>query len=109
MDININFRFFSDRTEEIINQLTNIGNKMATLQDIKNELTGITDAVTASNASFDLLVAEVRQLIAQGNLAGADELLVQIQSDKAAILNAVAANTALASEVDAVNGDPAVI
>jgi hypothetical protein len=107
MDLNFNFKLTLDR--ELLNAINNIGNKMATLQDIKNELAGITDAVAAQKTSFDLLVTEVRQLLVQGDIVGADNLLAEIQADKEAIMAAVALNTSLAAEVDAINGDPVVV
>jgi hypothetical protein len=107
MDLNFNFKISLDR--EILNAINHIGNKMATLQDIKNELSGITDAVAAQKTSFDLLVTEVRQLLTQGDIIGADNLLAEIQADKEAIMAAVALNTELAAQVDAVNGEPPVV
>jgi hypothetical protein len=63
MDINFNF-FDPEGTKKILLKLTHLEKEMATLQDIKNEVAGITDAVAAQHASFDLLVTEVRQLLA---------------------------------------------
>ena len=104
--IDLNITFNKKLLKEILFKLDKLETKMATLADIKQELTGITDAVAAQHASFDLLVTEVRQLLANKDIAGADALLAEIQADKEAIIAAVDANTALAAEVDAVNGDP---
>ncbi|MCK9621992.1 MAG: hypothetical protein M0R47_15840 [Methylobacter sp.] len=105
MDININV-FFNDKTlNKIFTKLTKLETTMSEFLDrVKAELTEIKDAQTAARASFDLLIVEVRKLIAQGDLTGADQLLVAAQELKDDILASVAANTELTSEVDAVNG-----
>jgi|APLak6261664640_1056046.scaffolds.fasta_scaffold01095_5 hypothetical protein len=104
----INLNFFGKKTAKNIITLLQQQelNIMATLQDIKDAVAGITDAVAAQQASFDLLITEVRQLIAQGDITGADELLAEMAADRQAIIDAAAANANLTAEVDSANGDP---
>lgn len=78
------------------------------LDQVKAALEANNDLLAAQHQSFSLLVTEVKQLIAQGDLTGANELLDMIDAQKADIMAAAEANTALTAEVDAVNGDPAV-
>jgi len=107
MDISVNISNASvEDLDILVTKLNFIGINMATLSDIKTEIAGITDAIASQNASFDLLVKEVRQLLALGDVAGADALLAEIAADKEAILASVVQNTELAAQVDAINGDP---
>ena len=75
------------------------------LEQVKAELTEIKDITAAIEASQSLLITEVRQLIALGDVTGADALLAEAQEVKADLAAAVQANTDLAAEVDAANGD----
>lgn len=76
------------------------------LDQVKAALEANNDLLAAQHQSFDLLVTEVKQLIAKGDLTGATELLDLIAQQKQEIMSAAEANTALTAEVDAVNGDP---
>lgn len=98
----------SKSNKKLITRLRALELQMATAQEIieqvKAALTANTDALASQKQSFDLLTAEVKKLIEQGDLAGATELLDMIAAQHAEIVTAAEANTELASAVDAVNG-----
>ncbi len=77
------------------------------LNQVKAALEANNDLLASQKQSFQVLTAEVKQLITQGDLTGATELLDLIAEQHLELVAAAEANTALAEEVDAVNGDPA--
>lgn len=96
--------------KELLKRVKQLELQMSQAQEIINQvkvaLEANNDLLASQQASFDLLVTEVKQLIAQGDLTGANELLDMIAAQKVEIMAAAEANTTLTAEVDAVNGDP---
>jgi hypothetical protein len=90
---------------DILSKVSNIEKNMnPILEEVKVQLKEIRDLSKAIDASYDLLIPEVRKLIALGDLTGADSLLAEAQEVKAELIAAVQANTELTAEVDAANG-----
>lgn len=102
--------FFKRQTESqlnrILSKLTTMENKMATIQEIIEASREEQDIIKAAITQTNALVVEVKQLLDANDIAGAQELLDEIQANSAALVNAAAETAALTAEVDAVNGDP---
>ena len=79
---------------------------MATLQQIIEAARAEQDIIKAAVDQTNALVTEVKQLLAANDIAGAQELLDEIQANSAALVAASAENAELTAAVDAVNGDP---
>lgn len=79
---------------------------MATVQDIIEASRAQQDVIVAAINSTNALVAEVRQLLALGDIPGAQALLDEIEANSAALVAASVENTEVAQLVDAANGDP---
>ena len=109
MDFNFNFKGLSESSlNPILNKLTLLEEQMATLQEIIEATRAEQSLITGALASISALVVEVRQLLAANDVAGADQLLADIQANSAALVQAGIENTEVAAMVDAVNGDPVV-
>jgi hypothetical protein len=103
MNVNINIGFANDTLKSLLTKI--IGKIMnPILEAVQQQLTEISDLKEAVIASQELLIVEVRKLIAMGDLEGADALLAEAQEVKEDLAAAVVANTELTAEVDAVNG-----
>lgn len=104
MDININFN--STSIKRIFKQLQILGEEMASIKDIIEAAAAEQSIIKSVLNSTAALVTEVRQLLAAGDIAQADEFLAEIQANSEALFKANTVNTEVASLVDAINGDP---
>lgn len=106
MDINININFNSKTVKSIFKQIILLGEKMASIKEIIEATAEEQTLIASTLKSIDALVKEVRQLLASGDIAQADEFLAEIQANSQALFEAGVKNTEVAALVDAVNGDP---
>jgi nitrate reductase beta subunit len=95
-------------TSGILKKLSNLETKMATIQDVIDAATAQQNVIVAAVESINVMVTEVRQLLAQGDNAAADALLAEIAANSQKMVEATLVNTEVAHLVDAVNGDPVV-
>jgi hypothetical protein len=102
--------FFMSQTESkliwIISKLSLMETNMASVQEIIAAARAEQDIIKAAVDQTNALVTEVKQLLAANDIAGAQELLDEIQANSAALVAAAAENAGLTAAVDAVNGDP---
>jgi len=109
MDFNFNFRGFSEKSvNSLLTKLDILEKQMATIQEIIEATKQEQSLIKSALGSIAALVTEVRQLLAVNDVAGADQLLADIQANSEALVQAGIENTEVAAMVDAVNGDPAV-
>jgi cell division protein ZapA (FtsZ GTPase activity inhibitor) len=106
MDVNFNVKFMWDSDTHIIQLLKKIGIQMATFQEIVEAARAEQDVIVASINVTNALVKEVKQLLAMGDVPGAQELLDTIAANSAALVAANIENTNVTLAVDAVNAEP---
>lgn len=94
------------RLDTILLNINKLEQKMATLKEIVEAGRANTDAIKAQLETSHALIVEVRQLLAAGDVPGADQLLADMQAQLPEIQAATLQNTDLAHLVDSVNGDP---
>ena len=91
----------------LMSKLDYMVNMMATQIEIIEAARAEQDLIKAAIASINANVAEVKQLLAANDVAGAQALLDEINANSAALVQATLENADITAAVDAVNGDPA--
>ena len=109
MDFNFNFGGFSEKSlNSFLTKLDILDKQMATFQEILQATREQQDIIKSVLFSTEALMKEVRQLLAQNDIAGADALLAEIEANSQALFNANVENTEATVRIDEINGDPVV-
>ena len=104
MDINVNLSFNTKLLNEIIIKLNDIGEKMATAQQVFDAALAQQEIIAQGVQKVTDLVNEVKQLLELGDPAGAQIVLDKIAATNQIMLDGFQELEAVTDEVDAVNG-----
>jgi len=103
--------FFMRQTESqlnrILSKLETLETKMPSQKEIIEAARAEQNLIKAALDSIDANINEVKQLLANNDVAGAQELLDEIKANSEALVKATLENADLTAAVDAVNGEPA--
>ncbi len=79
---------------------------MAGVKEVIDAVRAEQNLIKGALQTIESLVVEAKQLLAQGDLEGLDELLTEVQANSEALVAATLEGSEAAHLLDAANGDP---
>ncbi len=104
VDVNINYNMTEDQLDVVLSKLNLLGEQMASVQDVIAAVQAEQSLVKSAVESINLLVAEALKLLQANDPAALEALLLEVQANGEALVQATIAGTEAAALVDAANG-----